>query len=69
MTVGRSTILRLVDAIPEPVVPSARLIGVDEYATRKGRHHGTVLIDLATRRPVDLLTCREAPTLAAWLAQ
>ncbi|MFJ5136981.1 transposase [Streptomyces sp. NPDC088707] len=44
------------------------MVGVDEYATRKGRHYGTVLVDVETRRPVDLLPDRAASSLAAWLA-
>ncbi|MFE5827719.1 ISL3 family transposase [Streptomyces erythrochromogenes] len=67
--VSRSTVLRLVDALPEPEVPTPRVVGVDEYATRKGRHYGTVLVDVETRRPVDLLPDRESSSLAAWLAQ
>ncbi|MGV9503847.1 ISL3 family transposase [Streptomyces sp. NPDC003642] len=66
---SRSTMLRLVDALPEPDVPAPRVVGVDEYATRKGRHYGTVLVDIETRRPVDLLPDREASSLAAWLAE
>ncbi|MFD4336536.1 transposase [Streptomyces anulatus] len=44
------------------------MVGVDEYATRKGRHYGTLLVDVETRRPVDPLPGREASSLAAWLA-
>ncbi|MFB6811470.1 ISL3 family transposase [Streptomyces sp. NPDC056387] len=66
--VSRSTVLRQVGALPEPEVPAPRVFGVDEYVTRKGRYYGTVLVDVETRRPVDLLPDREASSLAAWLA-
>ncbi|GGS30726.1 hypothetical protein Snoj_34210 [Streptomyces nojiriensis] len=43
--VSCSTVLRLVDALPDPEVPAPRVVGVDEYATRKGRYYGTVLVE------------------------
>ncbi|MEW1914380.1 ISL3 family transposase [Kitasatospora sp. NPDC085895] len=66
---SRNTVLRLVDALPEPQPRTPRVVGVDEYAMRKGRVYGTVLVDVETRRPVDLLPDREAATVAAWLAE
>ncbi|WP_280855166.1 MULTISPECIES: ISL3 family transposase [unclassified Streptomyces] len=67
VSISRSAVLRLLDALPEPEVPAPRAVGVDEYATRKGRVYCTVLVDVETRRPVDLLPDREASSLAAWL--
>ncbi|TDC07479.1 ISL3 family transposase [Streptomyces sp. 8K308] len=68
VSVSRHTVLRLVDALPEPHPPAPRVVGVDEYATRKGHSYGSVLVDVESRRPVDLLPDREASSLARWLA-
>ena len=43
------------------------VIGVDDWAFKKGRNYGTVIVDLVNARIVDLLGDREAETLAIWL--
>ncbi|MFJ6636698.1 transposase family protein [Streptomyces sp. NPDC091376] len=69
LRVSRNTLLRLITSLPDPPASTPRVVGVDEYAQRKGRIYGTVLVDVETRRPVDLLPNREVDTLAAWLAE
>ena len=67
MPVSASTVLRLMHAAPVPRVGGPHAIGIDDWAWRKGRSWGTLVVDLERRRPLDLLPDRSGPTLAAWL--
>ncbi|WP_239641771.1 ISL3 family transposase [Acidomonas methanolica] len=44
-----------------------RVLGVDDWAWRRGHHYGTILVDLERNKVVDLLAARQGSTLAAWL--
>jgi transposase len=66
--VHSSTLLRLVMALPDPVVrASPRVTGVDDFALRKGQVYGTVVADAESGKVIDLLPDRQAATLEKWL--
>lgn len=55
-------------AIPDPPVPAPRVLGVDDFAIKRGQNYGTLLIDCETGVPLDLLAGRDAQPFADWLA-
>ena len=67
--VSRMTLLRLVRAMPDPVVGELTAVGIDDFALRRGHVYGTIVIDSESHRALDVLPDRTADTVADWLAQ
>ncbi|MFF8880772.1 ISL3 family transposase [Streptomyces flaveolus] len=64
---GRMTLLRRVMALPDPRFNTPRVLGVDNFAIRRGQTYSTVLTSVEDHRAVDVLPTRKAGPLAAWL--
>ena len=67
MPVNSDTLIRFIRKAPEPEVEAPRVPGVDDWSQRKGHSYGTILVDLETHEPVDLLPDRAAESFAKWL--
>jgi len=67
--VGRDTLLRRVRSLPEGPAQPIEILGVDDFALRRGRRYGTVMVDLATHRVVDMIAGRDGEGLASWLRE
>lgn len=66
---SRQTILRRIMNLPDFSSGSVLLLGIDDFSFRRGYRFGTILVNLESRRVIDLLPDREAETSAQWMRQ
>ena len=67
MKASPSSLLRYVRGSPEIVYPRPHVVGIDDWAFRRGRRYGTMIVDLERHEVIDLLEDREAGAVRAWL--
>ena len=65
--VSRHALIRMLMALPGPAAGPVRVLGIDDFSLRKGCEYATLLVDMETGRPVDVLPGREQATVEEWL--
>ncbi len=67
LTVSNSTLIRMAHNQLLPEIQQSKVLGIDDWAYRKGVSYGTILIDMETSKPIDILESRESKDLKTWL--
>ena len=62
-----ATLLHYIRTLPVRTDVKVRIVGLDDWAKRKGQEYGTILIDLERGCVVDLLPDRKTATVVTWL--
>jgi transposase len=63
------TLLRLVKGAPLPAASAPRVVGIDEWSWKRRLRYGTLICDLESGRPIEILPDRSVETVAAWFQQ
>ena len=70
MTTSGDTVLRELRRVGcAAPATSPVFVGIVDWAIKRGHRYGTVIVDLQTRRPIEILAGREATVVASWLDQ
>ena len=68
MPTSRDTLLRALRRLGSEVTMAPPVVvGIDDWAITRGHRYGTIMVDLETRRPIEVLDGRESTSVAEWL--
>ena len=57
------------EAAAAGLAPAATVIGIDDFAWRRGHSYGSIVVDLERRKVIDILPDRQRGTIVAWLKE
>jgi transposase len=69
MPTSRNTLLRLIRRLPLPPERAPTVIGIDDWAIRKGHTYASIVVDLERHQPITLLEDRTSETVEIWLRE
>jgi transposase len=69
MSVSKNTLIRILKNTDIQVNCDVKYIGVGDFAFKKNNNYGTLICDLISHKPIDLLPDRKSETLEKWLTQ
>src|SRR5260370_19570553 len=67
MQIKGPTLRSYLRTIPSLSDEPVRVLGIDDFAIRRGDCYGTILVNLETSKPLDLLPDRTAEAVLPWL--
>lgn len=68
ITVGKDTVLRRIKKEPASDDEEVDVVGIDDWAYKRGQRYGTIIVDLKRHKLIDLLPDRSVSTVAGWLS-
>jgi transposase len=63
------SILRLVKQTQLSTPSSPHVVGIDDWSWKRGLRYGTLICDLESNRPIDVLADRSVQTVSAWFEE
>ncbi len=69
MPLSGDSLIRGIRRVPEETHETPNVLGIDDWAKKRGQTYGTILVDLESNQPIELLDSRETNDVIDWLEQ
>jgi transposase len=68
-TISHDSLLRLIHQMKIPAYSQPCRIGLDDFAFKKRNRYGTLILDLDSKKPIDVLNSRNTTSVQSWLRE